>query len=501
MSRSAGSCLAIFGRRAAGALGVALLCAALLGLGGCYATRPSRGGGQTTFTPPRQFNPADIAVPTGYRIELVARGLTFPTGVTFDEAGTPYVVEAGYSYGEAWATPRLLRVGAGGALSPVATGEDNGPWTGAVFHQGAFYVAEGGQRRGGRILRLTPDGKITVLLDGLPGKGDHHTNGPVIGPDGLLYFGQGTATNSGVVGEDDARFGWLKRFPGFHDTPGQDITLAGENFTSADPLGEDKTQKKVTGAFLPFGTPSRPGQVIKGQVPCSGAVMRLPLAGGRPELVAWGFRNPFGLAFDPAGRLYVTDNMYDDRGSRPIFGTGDLFWRVEPGLWYGWPDFHGGRPLNAGRTYAVPGKAAPRFLLARHPNPPPRPVAVLGVHASADGFDFSRNPAFGYVGEAFIAEFGDLAPVVGKVLEPVGFKVVRVDPKTGAIHDFAVNKGKLNGPASRVGGAGLERPVAARFAPDGKALYIVDFGVMLEHGKQSQPFGGTGALWRITKAF
>src|SRR5436309_157341 len=84
---------------------------------------------------------------------------------------------------------------------------------------------------------------------------------------------------------------------------------------------------RQTGAFLPFGTPSTPGQIIKGQVPCSGSVMRIRPDGGPLELVAWGFRNPFGLAFSPNGLLYVTDNGYDDRGSRPIWGAADVMWR------------------------------------------------------------------------------------------------------------------------------------------------------------------------------
>ncbi|MDC4226475.1 MAG: hypothetical protein MPW15_20070 [Candidatus Manganitrophus sp.] len=115
---------------------------------------------------------------------------------------------------------------------------------------------------------------------------------------------------------------------------------------------------------------------------------------------------------------------------------------------------------------------------------------LLGVHSSSNGFDFSRNPQFGYVGQAFIAQFGDQAPVVGKVLSPVGFKVVRVDVETGVIDDFAVNKGKTNGPASRIGGGGLERPVAARFNPNGTALYVVDFGVLTmgEGGEVRVPF-------------
>src|SRR3954453_22321235 len=82
----------------------------LLILSGCYSLRASSGGGQTSFHPPRPIRAADIAVPAGYRIEPVATDLTFPAGVAFDDMGQVYVVEAGYSYGEAWVTPRLLRV-------------------------------------------------------------------------------------------------------------------------------------------------------------------------------------------------------------------------------------------------------------------------------------------------------------------------------------------------------------------------------------------------------
>ena len=38
-----------------------------------------------------------------------------------------------------------------------------------------------------------------MLVSNLPSFGDHHTDGPVIGPDGWLYFGQGTASNAGIV--------------------------------------------------------------------------------------------------------------------------------------------------------------------------------------------------------------------------------------------------------------------------------------------------------------
>jgi glucose/arabinose dehydrogenase len=225
--------------------------------------------------------------------------------------------------------------------------------------------------------------------------------------------------------------------------------------------------------------------------------MRIPPGGGQPQLVAWGFRNPFGLAFSPTGKLYVTDNGYDDRGSRPVWGVPDVLWEVRRGAWYGWPDFSAGEPLTK-EDFKPPGKPQPTFLL-EHKKTPPAPAALLGVHASANSLDFSRSASFGHVGEAFIAFFGDQAPETGKVTNPVGFKVVRVNVQNGAVEDFAVNKGRKTGPASLVGGGGLERPLAARFSPDGSALYVADFGVMTMSKAGPNPARGTGVVWKITR--
>ena len=139
------------------------------------------------------------------------------------------------------------------------------------------------------------------------------------------------------------------------------------------------------------------------------------------------------------------------------------------------------------------------MLLAKYPNQPPMPAAIFPVHASAVGFDFSRSESFGYKGEGFVALFGDQSPTTGKALGPVGFKVVRVDPRTGIVTEFAANKGKKSGPASGLGGGGLERPIAARFDPSGKALYIVDFGILKETSKGTVPAEKTGVLWRVTR--
>ena len=467
-------------------------------LTGCYSMRANVSGADESRPASRTYGPGAIAVPSGYHVELVARGLTFPTGVAFDRDGTAHVVESGYCYGEKWTTPRLLRVLPGGSTEVVCEGPiRGGPWTGIASDGEGMIVVEGGALDGGRVLRITRQGELSELVRDLPSFGDHCANGPAIGPDGAVYFGIGTATNSGVVGEDNAKFGWLKRRPDFHDIPGQDIVLAGHNFEKSNPLREDEKEVS-TGAFSSFGTPTTKGQVSPGRVPCTGAILKIPAKGGSVELVAWGFRNPFGLAFASDGTLYATDNGYDDRGSRPVWGTGDLLWRVQPELWYGWPDYSGDRRLTEDE-FRPPNGEELEFMLAEHPNVPPKPVAVLGVHCSANGLDFSRNSAFGHVGEAFVALFGDQSPTTGKLLAPVGFRVVRVDVETGLVHEFAANKGRKVEPASRAEGGGFERPIAGRFDPSGMALYVVDFGILTEGATGAEPVEGTGCLWRIVR--
>ena len=466
-------------------------------LQGCFRIFPSQGGGQLEYVPERpDIDPKDVLLPEGYKAEVVTTGLTFPTAVAFDEAGIPYAIEAGYSYGEEFLEPKLYRIEAGGEKTLIATGEMNGPWTGITYHDGFFYIAEGGELKGGRILKVSKEGEIEVLVKNLPSLGDHHTNGPVI-KDGYLYFGQGTATNSGVVGKDNADYGWLYRFENFHDIPCEDIVVNGLNYTTENVLTEDPDDEVVTGPYSPYGEPVEPNQVIKGAIPCSGAIMRIPLGGGELEVVAWGFRNPYGMAVAPDGTIYITQNAYDVRGSRPVWGTGDLLWKLEKGKWYGWPDYNGKMPVS---ELEVPGEDDPAPVLASYPNQPPHPTAVFAVHSSSNGIDFSHSQAFGFQGQGFVAQFGDMAPAVGKVLAPVGYKVVRVDVETGVVEDFALNRAVENGPASWLKSGGLERPVSVQFNPTGDALYIVDFGIMtMESEVGAIPHKKTGVIWKVTK--
>ena len=473
-----------------------ILFANLMAFQSCYRMLPSKGGGQLSDVPVgRVIDTSDVLLPEGYKIEIIARNLTFPTAVTFDEAGNLYAIEAGYSYGEVFLEPKLLKILPDGSTTAIYTGKKNGPWNGITYNNGYFYIAEGGQLEGGKILKVSKEGTVQVLVDGLPSLGDHHTNGPVV-MDGYIYFGQGTATNSAVVGNDNASFGWLYRYEDFHDIPCKDITINAINSKTKNVLTEDPDDEAVTGPFSPYNQRAEQNQVIQGAIPCTGAVMRVPTSGGNIELVAWGFRNPYGMAVAPDGKIYITQNSYDVRGNRPVWGTGDLLFELEQGAWYGWPDYNGKMPVT---KLEVPGEKDPKKILVNDPGTPPEPVAKLGVHSSSNGISFSTNADFGFEGQVFIAQFGDMAPGVGKVLSPVGYRVVRVDVNSGIVEDFATNKAKKNGPASWLEAGGLERPVSVQFSPDGTALYIVDFGILSTGKRGSNPVLKTGVIWKVTK--
>ena len=97
----------------------------------------------------------------------------------------------------------------------------------------------------------------------------------------------------------------------------------------------------LTGAFVPFGTATEPGQVIKGTNKCGGAILAFDPdnAEATIEPYAWGFRNIIGMAWGPDGEMYATQNGYDVVPSRPVADEYDPTYRIREGEWYGWPDF------------------------------------------------------------------------------------------------------------------------------------------------------------------
>jgi glucose/arabinose dehydrogenase len=461
---------------------------------------------------PRGFEPSDILLPPGYVAELVATGLSAPVMTTFGPDGAAFVVESGHKVDD---PPGIRRVDIrGGEMTDLLEAPDaeKGPagdltdghtfsgaeWvetgavTGAVFVGEALIVTNTD-----RVVQIDKDGTTRTIVDGLPGRGDHQTNHPLLGPDGKVYFGVGSATNSGIVGSDNAAYGWLKDNPDAHDVPAKDVVLAGRNYHDRDVLGDLKRTVR-TGAFVPFGTETTAGQVIAGNVKASGAILRCDPDGTNLEVVAWGLRNPYGLAFTPDGQLVATEHGMDNRSERHIVGDFDDLYLIEEGRWYGWPDFASGIRLDDPRWGE--GGQGREPVLAEFPEAePPMPVVSFPPHAGANGVAISPGGPFGFQGNAFVALFGDLAPITTpRLATPVGFKVVRVDLDKRSIVDFAVNR--IQGPASKLPHEGFERPSHCAFGPDG-ALYITDFGEIdiapEKAGIRVQ--AGSGSLWRIRR--
>lgn len=415
------------------------------------------------------------------RLHLVADQFSFPTSLTFDEAGHVYVAEAGLPFGGAPPGGRIWRLEASGAHTLLIEGL-RPPVNGLTCHQGALYVSEGGHPA--RISRLTLDGQQTVLLDGLPGPGNYHTNMVAFGPDGYLYFSQGAMTNTGIVGLDAYELGWLRRLPHAHDLPGHEVVLTGVNVTTPNPLDPTTDAQTTTGAFAPFGTSTTPGQRIPAQLPCTAAVMRCRPDGSGLELVAWGLRNAFALGFLPDGRLLAVDQGADDRGSRPVGNVPDLLFEVRPGAWYGWPDFIGGDPITDAQYLPTRG-SAPTFVLANHHElpPPERPLLRFPPHAAAVKFDVAPASLAAWAGRIFVALFGDEAPMTAPAGPRVGRSVALIDPSDWSLHTLVA------GP--------LMRPIDVRFDPTGDALYILDFGEFEMSTAGVVARAKSGKVWRL----
>jgi hypothetical protein len=123
-------------------------------------------------------------------------------------------------------------------------------------------------------------------------------------------------------------------------------------------------------------------------------------------------------------------------------------------------------------------------------NPLPA-FAQFELHSSANKLDFSTSPGFRHVGDIFVAETGSIVPITGAD-RFVGYKVVRVDRQTGAVHDFVVNTGntadEIFNPDS------LNKPIDVKF--DGELMLIADFGVWEPALGLFQP--GTGKIWVVS---
>ncbi len=469
-----------------------------------------------------------IELPEDFQIEKVVDGLTYPTSIIWDDQGQMYVAEAGGQFLEEPPPARILRV-EGGQATEVINLTVKGvadSVVGVTWHRGAFYLtARDPKDRSGAVFRVTLDGTLTLVLSGIiDAQSEHNLDEIRVGPDGRMYIASGGAFNSAVAGIDNAPF--IDRSPEVQATPCQDIVLTGQNFETPDFRTPGVGDTVLTGAYVPFGTPTVPGQRIKGTNKCGSSILVFDPADPEATLrhYAWGLRHAIGFGWNARGEMFTSVNSYDVRGSRPVKDEFEATYRVREGTWYGWPDFSAAlEPLTDPKFDVPDSLQAPIFVNGQMQEKqlgfvidheasgltPPDKSLILGLHeyqSSPTKLDVAPASWGDMAGHVFVTEWGDLAPETNPLQDKLpGYRVSRIDPVVGRVEPFVRNI--KPGPASRQGamGMGIERPFDVKFGPDG-AMYIVDYGVARVNGDRRRenqvPYEfppHTGAVWKVTR--
>lgn len=471
--------------------------------------------------------PSNVVIPPGYEMTAVATGLNFPTALTF-QGDSIFVAEAGII-----TPPAVKQIDQKGNITTVLTssmlptGVLVSPVTGITFAQGWIWLVHrqmvGGVPVGAisKFMPHDPAGTFQTVLTGLPFFGDHPGSSIEFGSDGRAYFTTGLPTNAGVVGPDNS---WAVSHPALHDVPPVDIALSGIGYRTAPtakPFALDPTATLITEPFMPFGSGTvAPGTVVHAVTPSNPGNGIITVGGGSvysfdPQasnaaatlrLEGWGFRNDYGLGFDPfnPGMLFVSNNGADARGSRPIANDWDDMFIIQTGgslQFFGWPDFFhdpvSRQPLPVTDSFFCPPNPpygmCPQFAFSdsfRATLTVQPAFAELENHSSANMFDFSPNSGFGFMGDVFVAETGSIPPGTGAT-SLIGYKVARIDRSTGAVSDFIAHTS--NDTATIFEPNGFNKPIDVKFR--GSAMFIADFGVFAP----AKPTPGSGKVWMVTR--
>lgn len=282
-----------------------------------------------------------------------------------------------------------------------------------------------------------------------------------IGPDGRLYVAQenGAILAVGSRGTTTIASGFATILGLAWHAHKLYVSSTGQISTLTPSAGYRSFRRRVVVSGLPTGKHQNDGIAFRGGwlylgvgSTCnacaeadgrSATIMRFHLDGSHAQVYARGLRNPYGLAIQPrTSALYATDNGRDDYGNQ----VPDELNRIVQGGDYGWPNCWG----NHGGTSCA-GTIAP--------------VALFEPHSSADGLVFYTGHTFPsrYLGDAFVAEYGDTVNGLGTghIIKDVHFG------KRVTVFTFAT---------------GFSNPLAVTVAHDG-SLLVADWG--------------SGIIWRI----
>ncbi len=370
------------------------------------ATRVTARGGATPL------------VPEGFKIELLAEGLSDARVLRVAPNGDIFVAETG---------PGRIRVLRLGEDAKVVTNEVfasglNRPFGIALFPNGDnpkwVYVANTNSvvRFPYRVGDLKASAKAETVVASLPAGSAHTTRDIVFTSDNKrMLVSVGSASNVGEA---------------MGNPPG-----GPEAWSKAQPLGASWGYEAERAAVLTFDPD-----------------------GKDRKLYATGIRNCVGLAIQPqTGLPWCSTNERDGLGDDLV---PDYVTRVKEGAFYGWPWFYIGNnedPRHAGARPDLKDKVTV-------------PDVLVQPHSASLGMTFYQGTQFPseYQGDAFAAEHGSW-----NRSKRTGYKVIRIRMKdgkpTGEYEDFVtgfvVNDTQVWG-----------RPVGIAVAKDGALLISEDTG-------------------------
>jgi glucose/arabinose dehydrogenase len=379
-----------------------------------YAT-PSPGNRASVVARPVD---AQLKMPPGFEIELLAQGLARPRLLRMAPNGDLFVAE---TTGGRIRVLRLAEDGRAVANNEVFVSGLNLPFGIGFFPAGNdpqwVYVAATDKvvRYPYRAGDTKARGEPQVVVSYLPHGGNHYTRDLVFSADGSrMFVSIGSASN---VGED---MGTLH-------------PAALRDWIKQKPLGAawgNETERAAVLAFDPDGKNRR--------------------------TYATGIRNCVGMAINPTtGDLWCSTNERDLLGDDLV---PDYVTRVREGAFYGWPWYYIGAredPRRAGERPDLKDKVTV-------------PDVLIQSHAASLQMMFYTGDAFPaeYKGHAFAAEHGSWNRATR-----TGYKIIRVPVKdgvpTGEYEDFVT--GFVVNDASVWG-----RPVGVAQAKDGSLLFSED---------------------------
>lgn len=314
----------------------------------------------------------------------------------------------------------------------------------------------------------TLDGPVD-LLDDLPAHDDHGAGRLSVGPDGKLYVTRGDL---------------------------------GSNFL-ANYCNPNRAQDLPDGAAVKARDWSTyQGKILRlnldGTIPDDNPV----LAGVRSHIYALGFRNPQGMAFDPDGRLYVSDHGPS---------TDDELDLVMAGKNYGWPRVAGYKDDKA-YVYANWSASSPtpcRELKFDDLKPPASVPQVRESEWNEPGF-VPPLVTFFTVGSEY-----DFRTLGTATVAPAGIEIYSSSAIPGwsrsillaTMRAGRVYRAKLNGDGSAIAGQPLEyfktsnRYRDITVSPDGKRVFLCtdNFGITDDSdGRRTDALANPGAILEFT---